>query len=116
MRELFISQHTFRNHLSHIRKKLDAHSIRDVVRIHQAMQTHTVSTLRLSPRGKEVFLLLMEGFTRPQIAERLGMSVNGVRQHRENMLRQNGCKSTLELIAKYHGTGGAESSENAPHE
>ena len=77
----------------------------DVVRLHQqTMRTQAGSTLRFSPRGKEVFLLLMEGFTHKRIAAHMGMSLSGVKQHRKTMLSQNGCKSILELIAKYHGT------------
>ena len=104
IQRLFIAKKTFRNHLLHIRKKLGAHSIREVVRIYQqTMQAQTVSTLRFSPRGKEVFLLLREGLTRPQVAARMGMSLSGVRRHMERMLLQNDCKSILELFAKYHG-------------
>lgn len=72
----------------------------------QAIQSQTVPTLRFSPRGKEVFLLLKEGLTHKRIAERLGMSVNGVKRHKEKMLLQNNCKSMLKLIAKYNGTEG----------
>lgn len=107
IQELFIAKKTFRNHLFNIRKKLGAHSIIDVVRLYrQTMRTQNMSTLRFSPRGKEVFLLIKEGFTHKRIAEHLGMSVNGVKRHREKMLLQNDCKSILELIAKYQGTGG----------
>ncbi len=68
------------------------------------MQLQNVSRLRFSPRGKEVFLLLKEGLTHKQVAECLGMGVNGVKRHREKMLFQNDCKSVLELIVKYNGT------------
>lgn len=45
--------------------------------------------------------LFMRGFTYKKIAEHLGISLSGVRRHREKMLWQNECKSMLELIAKY---------------
>lgn len=45
--------------------------------------------------------LFMRGFTYTKIAEHLGISLSGVRRHREKMLWQNDCKSMLELIAKY---------------
>jgi DNA-binding CsgD family transcriptional regulator len=92
----------------------------DVVRLRQQpMRMPTVPTLRFTPRGKEVFLLILEGFTRSQIAERLCMSVDGVRKHREKMLEQNGCKSRLELIAKYYGMDvedGEDLEEKQPQE
>jgi DNA-binding CsgD family transcriptional regulator len=112
MEKLFIAKHTLRNHITHVRKKLGAHSIRDIVRLNQTMQEKIVSTLRFSPRGKEVFLLLKEGVPHKRIAEHLGMSVNGVKRHRDNMLLQNSCKSILELIAKYNGTGGGSPDGN----
>ena len=43
----------------------------------------------------------MRGITYKQIAERLGISLSGVRRHREKMLWQNECRSMLELVAKY---------------
>ncbi|MDR1660076.1 MAG: LuxR C-terminal-related transcriptional regulator [Desulfovibrio sp.] len=38
--------------------------------------------LRLTPRGKEVFLLALEGLNINQIAERMGISYSGVLRHR----------------------------------
>ena len=60
--------------------------------------------LRFSPRGKEVFLLIMEGMTSKRIGERLGMGVNGVKRHKDKMLWQNDCETMRELIVKYRKT------------
>lgn len=107
MRQLFIARGTLRKHISNIRKKLGAHSIRDVVRLQQTIaEVEPVSTLRFSPRGREVFMFVREGLPNKQIAERMGISLSGVKRHREKMLLQNDCKSIMELIAKYNGTGG----------
>ena len=54
------------------------------------------------------FMLIMEGLNIKKISERLGMSISGVKRHREKMLLQNGCTDMLELIAKYHGMQGGE--------
>ena len=62
-----------------------------------------MSTLRFSPRGKEVFMLIREGMPDKRIAECLGMGGSGVKRHKEKMLLDNNCASILELIAKYHG-------------
>ena len=106
MRQLFIAECTLRNHLYNIRKKLGAHSIRDIVRLQEIMPVQNVSTLRFSPRGREVFILIREGLTNKGISERLGMGVSGVKRHKEKMLLQNHCASMLELIAKFHGMDG----------
>lgn len=75
-------------------------------------------TVRLSPRGKDVLRLFMRGFTYKQISENLGMSISGVRRHREKMLWQNDCESVLELIAKYEAlrVAGQDSETRTSHE
>ena len=103
MQKLFIAKWTFRKHISNIRKKLNAHSIRDIVRLQQVTPVQAMSTLRFSPRGEEVFMLIREGFTNKGISERMGIGVSGVKRHKEKMLLQNNCATMLELIAKYHG-------------
>lgn len=60
--------------------------------------------IKLTPRGKEVFLLILDGLKTNQIAHHLGISRSGVRRHREKMIQDNGCESMIELIAKYYGT------------
>lgn len=85
------------------------HSTRELLRVTDALASATPQTVRFSPRGKEVMELFMRGCTYKKIAEQLGISLSGVRRHREKMLWQNDCKSMLELIAKYQawlaGTG-----------
>lgn len=61
--------------------------------------------LKLTPRGKEVFELIMRGLTIAQIAERMDISYSGVLRHREKMLLENNCRTMLELVAKYLGNG-----------
>lgn len=60
--------------------------------------------IKVTPRGKEVFLLILDGLNINQIAHHLGISRSGVRHHREKMIQENGCESMIELIAKYYGT------------
>ena len=59
--------------------------------------------IRLSPRGKEVFQLILKGLSDRQIGECLGISYSGVRRHKEKMLLANSCSTVLELIAKNRG-------------
>lgn len=61
-----------------------------------------MSTIQLTPRGKEIFELAMHGLTIKDISEYLGISYSGVLRHREKMFLQNDCSSMQELIAKYH--------------
>ena len=74
----------------------------------EACKTHPIEaedildTIRLTPRGKQVFALILAGNSRQEIADTLQISLSGVRRHREKMLRQNDCKDILELIAKYY--------------
>ena len=106
--KLFIAECTLRNHLYNIRNKFGVRSIRDVVRLQHVMPLHAAPTLRFSPRGQEVFMLIREGLTNNRIAECLGISVSCVRRHKEKMLLQNDCTTILELIAKYHGAHDAK--------
>lgn len=66
----------------------------------------TIDTLQLTPRGKEVFQQILAGATNKSIAERLGMSLSGVRRHREKMLLQNKCDSMFELVSRYYSLHG----------
>jgi DNA-binding CsgD family transcriptional regulator len=59
--------------------------------------------LRFSPRGKEVFTLMLQGLGQREIGEQMSMSVNGVKIHKEKMLLHNDCNSMTELLLKYHG-------------
>lgn len=72
------------------------------------------SVLRLTPRGKDVFKLVLNGLTIAQIADRLGISYSGVLRHREKMLLQNCCHSMGELIAKHHNGRHVETDHDVP--
>jgi DNA-binding CsgD family transcriptional regulator len=61
--------------------------------------------LKLTPRGREVFHLILEGISDREIGGRLGMSYSGVRGHKEKMLLANGCGTILEFVAIYHVIG-----------
>ena len=61
------------------------------------MTTHAV---RLSPRQREVLVLLSEGVRAKQIAARLGLSEPTVRNHIRGILRKLDCHSQLEAVAE----------------
>ncbi len=52
----------------------------------------------LSPREKEILALIAEGFTNPQIAEKIFLSPFTVDSHRKNLLAKLGVKNTASLI------------------
>lgn len=91
-------------HLAAVRKIFGVHS--NIELLHKLNEDINVdmSTIRLTPRGREVFELSMRGLSIKEISKRLGISYSGVLRHREKMLLVNQCSSMLELILKYHGT------------
>lgn len=52
----------------------------------------------LSTREKEVLLLIADGFTNPQIASKLFISLHTVDSHRKNLLTKFGINNTASLI------------------
>ena len=97
---LHISYGTVRWNLANLRKLYGIHSTRELLLIFKSQRSES-SSLKISPRDKEVIELFMYGNTYEQIAEYLGISVSGVRRHLEKVILQNELKSTLELFSKY---------------
>ncbi len=52
----------------------------------------------ITPREKEVLSLIAEGFTNPQIAEKIFLSSFTVDSHRKNLLAKLGAKNTASLV------------------
>jgi DNA-binding CsgD family transcriptional regulator len=98
---LCVSYWTIQWHITNIREAFNVHRTRELLLVCDADEPVSSPTVRFSPRGKEVIDLFMRGHTYRQIAERLGISLSGVRRHQEKMLWQNDCASMLELIARY---------------
>jgi len=59
---------------------------------------NTVKNILLSPREKEVLCLIAEGFTNPEIAEKLFISPLTVDSHRKNLLLKLSARNTASLI------------------
>lgn len=56
----------------------------------------------LTPRQREIVLLLARGLTSKEISARLHISALTVRTHRENIMRRLGVRSTAELVASVY--------------
>lgn len=52
----------------------------------------------LTPREQEVLRCMVDGLSRPEIADRLGLSANTVRTHTQNLLTKLDAHSALEAI------------------
>jgi DNA-binding CsgD family transcriptional regulator len=111
---LFIQVGTLYQHLHRIGNVLGTRNYFEMLHMLHKQPEDETPMLRFSPRGKEVFTLMTQGVSIKRIGECLGMSVSGVRRHREKMLLQNNCKSMLELVAKYHGMDGTNPEANHP--
>lgn len=60
--------------------------------------------IKLTPREKEVFYLIIKGLTDKEIGNNLNISYSAVRRHKEKMLFANECGSMSELISKYYAS------------
>lgn len=56
----------------------------------------------LTPRQREVTLLLAEGLTNNEIAERLSMTVHTVKAHRAEVMRRMDAQNFADLIGQIH--------------
>lgn len=82
-----------------------------------APSTDAVETLRpLTPREREVLQGMVDGLTREQIAQRLGMSPHTVRTHVHGLLHKLGVHSSLRAVAVARQAGLRASAEALPHQ
>jgi DNA-binding NarL/FixJ family response regulator len=79
--------------------------------------TDAVESLRpLTPREREVLQGMVDGLTREQIAQRLGMSPHTVRTHVHGLLHKLGVHSSLRAVAVARQAGLRTSAESVPHQ
>jgi Response regulator len=89
-------------HLATIRKRIGVHNSIGMIHALYYDESQSFDTLKLTPRGREVFRLILIGVTEKEIAAHLGISYSGVRRHKEKMLLMNDCTTMLKLISKYY--------------
>jgi DNA-binding NarL/FixJ family response regulator len=66
----------------------------------QSLHEKTIDVPLISRREKEVLILIAEGLTNAEIAEKLFLSVSTVNTHRKSLLVKFDVKNTATLIAK----------------
>ena len=76
-------------------------AMRDVVR---SRLEQIVGQFALSPREREVFELLLYGFTADEIADKLGVSTRTVKFHQTNVLEKLDADSRLDLFRLFFST------------
>lgn len=75
------------------------------VNVSSAEKENLISVPTLSSREKEVLELIADGFTNPQIAAKLFLSMHTVDSHRKNLLTKfevNNTASLIKLASKYN--------------
>ena len=98
---LGISYGTFRWHKTNILKKVNAHSIRQIIPDIAMDGDTNLSTFKITPRGHQVLAYYAKGKTIPYIANALGISISGVRRHLENLREKNDCATNFELLYEF---------------
>ncbi|MDR1241283.1 MAG: LuxR C-terminal-related transcriptional regulator [Deltaproteobacteria bacterium] len=100
---MFIGIETIYVHRANIRRIMNARNAFETLHLLLKETDSVLPMLRFTPRGKEVFALMLQGLKMNEIGKHMGMSVSGVKRHKEKMLLQNDCNSMTELLLKYHG-------------
>lgn len=67
-------------------------------KIEQIIKRRSVNEIYLSSREKEVLKLIVEGYTNPEIAEKLFLSPLTIKGYRKNLLLKLGVKNTASLV------------------
>lgn len=78
----------------------------DEIRLEAESRNEAKSKLeKLTPREREVLLLLARGFPNKVVADDLGISPRTIEVHRRQLYEKMGAKSSVELLATLHAAG-----------
>jgi RNA polymerase sigma factor (sigma-70 family) len=69
----------------------------NIVKLRSAERLGTLLS-RLSPREREVFRLLAKGLNNQELVRQLGISIETVKQYKQEVMRKCECRSLAELI------------------
>jgi DNA-binding CsgD family transcriptional regulator len=59
------------------------------------------ATVRLTPRERDCLELLLQGLSTAELAQKLGLTLRGVRFHIDNLKAKYGVKTRLQLLARF---------------
>jgi DNA-binding CsgD family transcriptional regulator len=76
-----------------------------LVQVLRELEPAAESRPRLSPRERETLALLADGYSTNEIAERMAISKETVRNHVKRVLRSLGASSRVEAVAKARRSG-----------
>ncbi len=93
---------TLKKHLASIRKVLGVSNTPELICKLCDNDKKSLKHLKFTKRGKQIFLLIIQGFTSKEIAEQIGIVESTVKDHRKIMLRVNKCSDISELILMYY--------------
>ncbi len=97
-----IKEKTLKKHLANIRKALGVGNTPEMICKLCDNDRKSLKHIKLTKRGKQIFLLIIQGFTSKEIAEQIGIVESTVKDHREVMLEMNKCSNISELILMYY--------------
>jgi len=89
---------TFSNSEKFFHVKLDIlrYSDGDVAKVYTFDPRHADHSI--TPRQNEIIKLILKGFSTQEIADRLNVSVNTIKNHKQVLFRKVNVKSSVELI------------------
>ena len=70
-------------------------------RLYSNLEMNTKSIGHLTPRETEIFELVLDGASNPEIAEQLVLSRSTVKVHVSHILKKVGAANRMELIKKF---------------
>ncbi len=96
-----IKEKAFKKHLASIRKVLGVRNTPEMICKLCDNDKKSLKHIKLTKRGKQIFLLIIQGFTSKEIAKQIGITESTVKDHREIMLGMNYCENICQLVYKY---------------
>ncbi len=80
---------------------MSSHIARKVVQYFQDLGPSTRDTIRLSPREREILVMLADGDYYKEIADKLGISITTVRSHIQHVYEKLHVRTRTEAVAKF---------------
>jgi DNA-binding CsgD family transcriptional regulator len=69
-----------------------------IFEVYVSKKKSTVVTEEFTDREREIILLCRDGLLCKEVADRLGIAINTVNNHKKNIFRKLGINTTLEMV------------------